>query len=224
MKKISLILALIVVAVGAYLLFQATNPYYGLVTEIEVQSDEATVEYLEQQLEQTLAAMEAAYQSGETPDLDMFLIAATNAYYLGDLAQAREIYEEYFDYNSINPASWNTYANILYKMEDWDNAEEAYRTALELSPMEEFYMDLVKVIEKDSERYLEVEELLKEAVEVLGQSRSLMVALASWYEETGDCERSIAHYSVAKTLAESDTLADSVQEDIDRVEETCEQK
>ena len=89
MKKISLLLALIVIVVGGYLLFHATNPYYGLVTEVEVQSDEATVEYLQQQLEQSLSAMEAAYQSGETPDLDLFLLAATNAYYLGDLSQAR---------------------------------------------------------------------------------------------------------------------------------------
>jgi tetratricopeptide (TPR) repeat protein len=224
MKKISLVLALIVVVVGAYLLFQATNPYYGLVTEIEVQSDEATVEYLEQQLEQSLAAIEAAYQSGETPDLDLFMIVATNAYYLGDLVQARETYEEYFEENSINPAAWNTYANILYKMEDWSNAEKAYRTAVELSPMEEFYMDLVRVIEKDSERHLEVEEILKEAVEVLGQTRSLMVSLGEYYYETSDCERSIAHFNVAKTLAESDSLVDAVQLEINKVNETCEQK
>ena len=109
-------------------------------------------------------------------------------------------------------------------MEDWDKAEEAYRAAVDLSPMEEFYMDLVRVISKDSERADEVKEILEEAVEVLGQTRSLMVNLAEWYWEQGDCERAIAHFNVAKTLAESDSLVDAVQADIDEVEETCVQK
>jgi len=221
MKKISFILAAIVIVVAGYLLFQATNPYYGLVTEMEVQSDEATVEILQNQLDQTLAAISAAVQAGESPDLDLFLLAATNAYYLGDLVQAREIYEDYFEKHSINPAAWNSYANILYKMEDWSNAEDAYRTAVELSPMEEFYMDLVRVIERDSDRFDEVEGILKEAVEILGQSRSLMVSLAGWYEEAGDCERAIAHLNVAKTLAGSDVMEETIQGDIDSVEETC---
>ncbi len=221
MKKISFILALIVIVVAGYLIFKAANPYYGLVTEIEVQSDEATVEYLGQQLEQSLLAIDAAHQSGETPDINLYINAASNAYYLGDLVQAREIYEEYFEYNAINPAAWNTYGNILYKMEDWDAAEEAYREAVELGPMEEFYMDLVRVLTKDPERVDEIEEVLKEAVEVLGQTHSLMVNLGEWYWEQGDCDRATAHYNVALTLAGSEALEEAIQKDIDEIEETC---
>ena len=133
MKKISFILAAIVIVVAGYLLFQATNPYYGLVTEIEVQSDEGTVELLQTQLDQSMAAINAAIEIGETPDLDLYILAATNAYYLGDLVQAREIYEDYLEYNSINTAAINSYANILYKMEDWDLAEYLFKKHFKIS-------------------------------------------------------------------------------------------
>ena len=222
MKKISFILAAIVIVVAGYLLFQATNPYYGLVTEIEVQSDEGTVELLQTQLDQSMAAINAAIEIGETPDLDLYILAATNAYYLGDLVQAREIYEDYLEYNSINTAAINSYANILYKMEDWDLAEEAYRTALELRPMEEYYRDLIRVISRDESRFEEVEELLLDAVDKLGQSQYLMIKLAEYYLEHEDCTRALAHYSVALTLAQNEGGAlESIEYDIAAAEEQC---
>lgn len=224
MKKLSFILALIVLIVAGYLVYRTANPYAGLVTQIDVQSDEATVEYLQQQLGQSLSAIAASYDAGERPDLNLFMIAATNAYYLGDLAQAREIYEQYFTENAINPAAWNSYGNILYKMEDWQKAEEAYREAVALAPMEEFYMDLVRVVQKDLDRSADVEEILQEAVEKLGQTRSLMVSLAEYYESVNDCERAIAHYSVAKTLAETDEMKQAIQDDIDHIEASCVQE
>jgi tetratricopeptide (TPR) repeat protein len=222
MKKLPLILAIIVVTIGAYWLFRETNPYYGLVTHMDVQSSPETVATLEQQLTQALASIKAAKDAGERPDLDLYEIAGTNAYYLGNLSQAREIYEEYFSENSINPAAWNTYGNILYKMEDWANAEEAYRTALNLTPMEEFYRDLINVIERDESRDAEIESLLLEYIDTLGQTQWVMVELGKWYADHGQCEKAIDHYEVALTLARKNNgPVESIQQDIELIEQNC---
>ncbi|HAL50386.1 MAG: hypothetical protein UU40_C0003G0059 [Candidatus Uhrbacteria bacterium GW2011_GWD2_41_121] len=223
MKKLPLILAAIVIIVaGGYWLFQSTNPYYGLVTHMEVQSDPETVTTLQQQLAQSLSSITASKKADERPDLNLYEIAGTDAYYLGDLVQAREIYEEYFTYNSINPAAWNTYGNIVYMMEDWDKAEEAFRTALELSPMEEFYRDVIKVIERDETRGLEVEDLLLDYIDTIGQTQWVMVQLGEYYADHGQCQKSLDHYNVALTLAKNESgPVESIEQDMQVVEDTC---
>lgn len=226
MKKLPLILAAIVIIVaGGYWLFQTTNPYYGLVTHMEVQSDPETVTTLQQQLAQALSSIKASQKAGQQPDLNLYEIAGLNAYYLGDLAQAREIYEEYFTYNSINPAAWSTYGNILYNMEDWVGAEEAYRTALQLAPMEEFYRDLIQVVSHDENRIAEVEDILLNYIDVLGQTQWVMVELGSWYAEDGQCQKALDHYKVALTIARNESgPVESIEQDIQIIEDTCVEK
>ncbi|MBU4315188.1 tetratricopeptide repeat protein [Patescibacteria group bacterium] len=226
MKKLPFILATIVIVVaGGYWIYNTTNPYRGLVTHMDVQSDPETVVTLQQQLSQALSSISASKQADQRPDLNLYEIAGLNAYYLGDLAQAREIYEEYFTYNSINPAAWSTYGNILYHMEDWVNAESAYRTALQLAPMEEFYRDLIQVVSRDESRTSEVEAILFEYIDTIGQTQWAMVQLGTWYAQDGQCQKALDHYNVALTIAKNEGgSVEAIEQDMDAIEQTCVEK
>lgn len=225
MKKISLILAILVlVALGGYALFRELNPYYGLVTQMDVQSTPEDIALIQAQLSSALASIEASLKAEQEPDLNMYEVAGQSAYYLGDLAQAREIYEKYLKIHKINPVAWNTYATILYRMEDWKKAEEAYRKALELSVTEENYRDLIRVIAKDDTRDSEIETLLLNYVDTLGQTQWVMVELATWYEAHSQCQKAIDHLKVARSIARDQGADISIlEEDIKRIKATCAQ-
>ena len=223
MTKPKLIAAVIVLAaIGGWVVFGKFNPYYGLVTEMEVQSTPEVISQLEQQKATALASIQASIEAGERPDLNMYELAAQAAYYLGDLVSAREIYEEYFTENAINPSAWNTYGNILVRMEDWQSAEVAYKTALALAPAEEYYRDLIKVIARNQERAPEVEVLLLNYIDTLGRTQWVMVSLGDWYAQQGQCEKAIDHYKVALSIAR-DAGGDitPIEQDIESVEQNC---
>lgn len=221
MKKITFILALIVLAAGAYLIYDANSPYHGLVTEREVSIDEDREAELMRELDSWIVEIQAAYEAGELPEASMLRDAALNAYNLGDLAQAREFYDQYFTQKDNDPAAWNAYGSILQQMEDWDLAEQAFRNAVEHMPLEEFYMDIIRIVELDDERADEVEGIYLEAIAVLGQTSSLMVNLADHYVDSGKCSQAAVHYSIAKTLVDDDSMKAQIQDSIDQISETC---
>jgi len=219
---------LVIIVVAVYGIDKKTNPYRGLVTSIEVQSDEETVNLLQTELATWLAAINASESVGEKPDLNLFGLAATNAYYLGDLGQARELYEKYFEYHSINPVAWNNYGNILKKMEDYETAEAAYLKALELDPQfEEYYRDVIDLYQDvwPEEKNDRIFELLEANVEINGQSQWNMVSLAKWYIRNNDCERAVDYYKIALAISmnatESQDIIDNLKADIESTKTAC---
>ncbi len=228
-KTLTYIIAFFIVVVTAiYGIDQKMNPYRGLVTSIEVQSDEETVFILQSELDTWLAGIEASEKAGEQPNLNLFTLAATNAYYLGDLVQAREIYEAYFEYNNINPVAWNNYGNILKKMEDYEKAEGAYMRAIELdADLEEYYRDLIDLYEDvwPEERNDDIKEILEINVSISGQTQWNMVSLAKWHIRNNDCVRAVDYYKIALALAmnatESQDIIDNLNADIDATKTAC---
>ncbi|RMD50724.1 hypothetical protein D6827_03475, partial [Candidatus Parcubacteria bacterium] len=93
LKTVSLTIAIIVLLVFlGVLAFKEFFPYYNLETKIDFQTTQTVASDLQDQLNTLLAAIEAYKQIGERPELDLYIVAARKAYYLGDLAKAREIY------------------------------------------------------------------------------------------------------------------------------------
>lgn len=189
---------------------------------MEVDIDDQLRDFLERQLSVYQAAL-AAYESvGGQPDLSLYTLTAFNAKHLGDLALAKEIYEQYFEVHTTNYAAYDSYGSVLRRMGDLEGAEDAYRKAISLNnDTEDYYMDLVRVLEEMG-RDAEVEDVYKDAIKEVGQTRSLLVGLAEWYADHGYCEDAISHYEVALQLAEDEGIAEAIEEDIAEVEESCE--
>ena len=195
------------------------DPYYGLVTTLELDVPEEVRETARQRMAVTIASLEAAQSTGAEIDLDSYVSLAEDALFLGDLVTAREYLEILLEKNPINPTAWNNYGTVLEYMHDYEGALAAYTKAIDNGTTEEYYRDIVNLIETQyPDREAEVEATLQHAVDVMGQTPWLMVKLAQWYEEHGDCQRAEAHMKVAKTLDPENT---GIADEYDRIKAEC---
>jgi len=216
----------VVVAVAVYAIWLAVNPtdpYKGLVTERPTQMDEATREYFEQRLATTKAAIEAAEKSGQEVDLDLYLSAASDSHSLGDLVTTREMLEKQLAGNSINFVAWNNYALVLEDMEDYKNAETAFRKTLEIERgIIKYYDDYADfLLAHYPERRDDLKTLIETNLELGGQTVWNMVALGDWYAVGGECDKAVDHYEVAVVL---DPTNQALKDDLTALEKSCQQK
>lgn len=179
-----------------------TDPYYGLVTSINVQMEDSTRTLLQQRLATAQASLAAQTASGGEVDNQLYLVIAENEKMLGDLVASREMYELYLDLMPTSYVAWNSYAALLELMRDYPAAEAGYKKSLELLKTEEYYRSYVEFLKLHyPERRDDVKALLDDAYKSLLQTPWTMVALGNWFFETGDCDQGKAHYDVAISLS-----------------------
>lgn len=223
MHVIKSIVSLVVIGLAAYGVYhywpRLTDPYYGLQKTFDVQMTDDQRTTIVQRMALTKASIDAAKDAGTKVDLDLYVSYAGDALFLGDLVTAREYTELALEGNSLNPATWDTYGSILERMGDYAKAKEAYTTAITNDSAEEYYRDLVELIENHYPDQIDsVETLLLAAVDDLGQTPWLMVKLGQWYETHGDCARAKAHLKVAKTLSPDNQ---AIADEYTRIATTC---
>lgn len=215
-----LVLALAVVYAGTS---SPRAKYRGLVLQQDIQMDEEVRSVLDTRIATSKAAIKAQKGSSDL-NLDLYENLAFDAILRGDLVLARETYEEYFQYNAINYTAWNNYAKVLRDMGDNKKAEDAFKKAIELSPSEGYYNDLIEHIrrtQKDEEREDEIFDLLKKGVTDVGQTPFFMVELSRWYMANDDCQNALDHLQVAKTLIPDN---ESLTREIGEVQAQCAQQ
>ena len=216
------IAALLILVGIAYGIQQWTNPYRGLtlVQDVEMMDEERV--YVENRIRLTLAALDAQRGADEADvDLDLYLSLAWDYSAIGDLVNAREIYEAYFEFNDINYTAWSNYGTILKKMGDIKNAEAAYLQALQLSPTEANYRNYVLLLQnyyEDGERDADILATLLAGVTTEGQTPWFMVTLAEYYLKHDDCAKAFDHYEAAMALAPENT---SIIDDFNAAREVC---
>ncbi len=204
---------------GVWLVGQPDDKYQGLVLETPIELDEATREYFEQRLAITQASIQAAMAAGEEVNLNLYLGAASDAYLLGDLVTAREMLELQLAGNAINHVAWNNYALVLETMEDYVNAELAFRRTLEVETgINKYYVDYADfLVEHFPERRDDLKAVIETNLELGGQTAWNMVALAKWYAVGGQCDKALDHYKVAVVLDPVQALKD----DMATLKQTC---
>jgi Tfp pilus assembly protein PilF len=201
---------------AAWLGFGPSAKYRGLTTHMQVDMDDATRAYAENQLKTAQASLAAAEAQGGDVDLNKYALVAHYAFILGDLVTAREALEAELKGNPLNYGAMNSYGNVLVKMGDYAKARTAFEKAIQLGgggEPESFYVNLVDLLltqypaEKDT-----VKTILESYVAVRGQTPWAMLQLGRWYQAAGDCTRAIDHLTVAKTLSpKNQNIADELQ-------------
>jgi len=208
--SVAALAVLVALGIGAYS-FLNQDPYEGLVTRIEVQSDEGVRTLAEQRIATAQASMQAAQDAGQEVDPDMYNAIASDALILGDLVLARESLESSLAYNSLNGTTWSSYGYTLLLMQDYEDAKSAYLRAVEITPMEATYRDAIRILTQQfPDEKIKVKELYEDSVDLLGQKMFNMLGLANWYVDAGDCDRSEDHFDVAKDLAINDEIRQQI--------------
>ena len=184
-----------------------------------MQIDDAAKATVTQRMTISKASVAAALAAGEKVDLDLYLSLASDAYLLGDLVAAREYLEILIVENALNPVHWNSYGNVLRAMGDYRGALDAYAEAMEVGDLEEYFRDYIELIEtRFPDRVDEIPSVIETAIAKMGRQPWLMVKLAQWYNDHGDCDRAIAHYKVAVALAPDN---EALQTEFDGVKTVC---
>lgn len=204
--------------VAAAMRYEDAHKYDGLTLTEEVEMDDATREQVTRRMAVTRSALDIARENNEDPDLNLYMVYAFDASLLGDLVLARETYEEFFEYNAINGAAWSNYGRILANMGDDELALNAFAQAITLEHKEADYRSSYELLRERFEKHAEAKALLEEAVQYIGQTPWLMVALGEWYREQGDCAQAIAHYEVAVSLTPENI---GMQQDLNALRTTC---
>lgn len=212
-KQVVLAVSILVVLLAAgYVFWQKegarfTDPYYGLVTTIDVQMEDSTRTLLQQRLATAQASLASQEATGTDIDTQLYLVIAENNKMLGDLVASREMYEKYLELVPTSYVAWNSYAALLELMTDFPKAEEGYKKSLELLKTEEYYRDYVEFLKLHyPERRAERKAILDAAYTDLLQTQWTMIALGDWFFETGDCDQGKAHYDVAIALSSEDAV------------------
>ncbi|MBT4856804.1 tetratricopeptide repeat protein [Candidatus Uhrbacteria bacterium] len=220
-KNTLFVVAVLVLIVIFGIQWQGGTTSQELVTQVDVQIEDDLRFFIENELNVWESALAAHDRVGAEPDLNLLLLVAFNAKHLGNLELAKETYDRYFETHTTNYTVYSNYGSVLRLMGDLEGSARAYRQAIALDPdIEAFYMSLVRVLDEMG-LHEEVEDVYKDAINEIGQTRALLVALAEWYEEQGDCEKAISHYEVAFDLAETEGIADAVAKDLAAVEASC---
>lgn len=198
----------------------AGNTPDDLVTQKDVDINETTRHYFEHRIAVGEAAIKAREEVGQE-DLLLLFAVASDASFVGDLEKARANYEAYLQVNPINYTIWTNYAGILAEMGDLEGAELAYLQAIDISATEDHfgrYLRFLNFYYQDGSRDEDVLATLELALASFGQKEWIMIDLAQWYEDHGECARAINHYEVAQQLNPAN---ESIQKDIDRVRTQC---
>lgn len=201
---------LFALGIGVYA-WMNQDPYKGLVTHLDVQSDEAVRTLAAQRIATAQAALQAAEDAGGEMNTGLYSAIASDALILGDLVLARESLEAALSYNSLNSATWSSYGYTLFMMQDYENAKSAYLRAVEITPIETTYRDAIRILTQQfPEEKSKVKDLYEESVDLLGQKMFNMLGLANWYAEAGDCDKAKDHFEVAEDLSTSDDVRQQV--------------
>lgn len=201
---------LIALGIGVYS-FLNQDPYEGLITHIDIQSDEGVRTLAQQRIATAQASIQASKDAGEEINVDLYNAIASDALLLGDLVLARESLELSLAQNSLNGTTWSSYGYTLLLMQDYENAKNAYLRAVEITPMEATYRDAIRILTQQfPDEKTRMKELYEDSVDVLGQKMFNMLGLANWYAEAGDCAKAKDHFSVAEDLSTSDEVRQQV--------------
>ncbi len=201
---------LIALGIGVYS-WTNQDPYKGLITHIDVQSDEGVRTLAQQRIATAQASIQASKDAGQEINTDLYNAIASDALILGDLVLARESLEASLTYNSLNSATWSSYGYTLFTMQDYENAKNAYLRAVELTPIETTYRDAIRILTQQfPDERDKVKELYEQSVEILGRKMFNMIGLGNWYADAGDCDRSRDHFDVAEDLATTDEIRQQV--------------
>lgn len=191
-----------------------TNPYRGLVTYREVQMSDALRTLERQKLATEEAGLAAQLAAGEKIDMDAYLAIAHDARLLGDLVTARQNLEKLLALNPQHLVGWGDYAVVLEDMHDFALAEDAYKQALKIGDTEGNAIAYIQFLDRNfaTTRSDDLLAAYDSAVAKFGQAPVLMLGLARLYRDRGDCENSLAHYEVVRTLAPDDKTSASEYE------------
>lgn len=232
LQPVIIIALLIALVIGIIALADRANAP-GIVTQIDVEFQPGERELLENRI----AVSRNALENMEEPDTDILFDIARDSSTLGNLADAKEAYEQLLDINPVSRVYWSNYANTLREMKDYQAAEDAYGQYLLLAPSEAAFSGLYRVIAEqnaDGSRDEDIKRLLDGAIDTVGQTPRLISLLAEWHEGQGDCQAAIAYYELTIDLVrngaaeqgvsaeEIQPTIDLVQADIDDLRESCE--
>ncbi|MFH1712198.1 MAG: tetratricopeptide repeat protein [Patescibacteria group bacterium] len=195
-----------------------------LVTEQEIDIDEPTKFIFTNRVavfQAALAAQEDFEEmTGQRKDWDLYMEIASNAIMYGDLATARQAYEDMLQLNPLHIVGWGNLGNVLVDMHDYEAALDAYSQVIDMNPTEAAYRNYIRVLEypETGDRDDEVKEMLDAGVANVGQTSWFMVNLAEWYVRHGECDQAFAHYEVAQDVAPE---LESITKDYEEAKQTC---
>lgn len=217
-KKYKFLVALIVIFSTLLALFLVIKEPRSndLVVEVNI-SDE-----LRQEIEgRKQALIEEAESTGDKANYrDIGLLEEQ----LGNLGSAKRYYEEYLKEYPSNRVALQNYANLLYEMGEYNEAEIVYENIIRSYGMNiSIFMRLVDSIEaqnQDGSRTEELIRILEQAVASSGQTNYLMRKLSEVYESLGDCDMAIKHLEILRDGTESAEVGD-INKDIEDIKTRC---
>jgi tetratricopeptide (TPR) repeat protein len=224
-KNILFVLALIVLlgAAGASV-YKSYASHTTYTTQVDTGfSDEIKQTFL-QRIEVTKAAIAAQEADAEKDDYFLYSSLASDQTMIGDLQGAADTYKHYVtNKNTIDFVAWNNYGDVLERMGDYIGAEQAYKQAIGLNPVEEYYRDYIVFLQTHfkQERKDEILSVLEEGMKTVGRTRWFMVEAARWYQEAGDCDQAQAHYKVAVQVTEDTAIKATIQKEMQEAATDC---
>lgn len=187
------------------------TPYPELVTWVDRGIDAANRARLEARVE---LLIEKIGGDRDIADLDNWIELGNTKNILGDLAGARAAYETALELNALNYVSWGNLGDTLSEMGDLAGAEAAYRKALDLVGLALYYEKYANFLHRFPDRKDDYENLLKLAVERLGQRPEFIGALAAFYETEGRLLEAQSHLEVLVRLVPDN---EGARRDLERV-------
>ncbi|MDP3985435.1 MAG: hypothetical protein Q8P82_01605 [bacterium] len=204
--------AVVIIAGGAggWYAYQK-NKAPQLVTSVdrEIEEDDRV------RIEATIAEIVAKIgDDRETKDFNLWIELGNYKNILGDLSGAAVAYRIAVELDTTSPVAYSNLAGVLTEMKDVAGAEAAYKTVIEMAPIEGYFDKYAEFL-KENDRKEDYEKLLLNAIIKIGQQPSLVSRLAVFYESEGRLEDAKTFYEILLKLLPDD---ENTKQDLKRVE------
>jgi tetratricopeptide (TPR) repeat protein len=196
----TILLALVYIGYNTFSQDKEENINKNIITEKEVNLSAEDRKFYEDRLADANQRLLSAQTNDER--FEILVYKGQQLAALGKLAEARDTYWVAVSQNGSNASAYTSLGNVFVEMNDYEQAQQAYRRAIELRPQNaDFWLRYI-VFEK--EKMATSKEVLNSYyLDALGKTTNnidIITSYATWLEKVGDISKSIEYWQKAVEL------------------------
>lgn len=199
---VTAIVVVLLIVLVSFFVFRTEANKYTTDPEIRTYIDKGLSPEAQAEFDLRIATLKASIEASDEFSAYDHLLLGNLYYQTGELALAKQTYEENLAHNPDDVGALENLGVTLEQMRDYEGAARAWTRSLSLSGNVGTVINLINVIEEHlPAQYDRIDDVLELAIKSLGQEEQLNARLGKWLFENGRYAEAQSQFEVAETLS-----------------------